>query len=62
MSNWGMIIKDECNGCGQCEEVCLYGAISINQKTKKAVINNVFCNACDECIDACPEKAIAKAE
>lgn len=45
-----------CIGCGECEEVCPYGAIEVIDGD--AVINPVLCHQCNRCIEACPEGAI----
>lgn len=45
-----------CIGCGECEEVCPYGAIEVIDGD--AVINPVLCHQCNRCIEVCPEGAI----
>jgi len=45
-----------CIGCGECEEVCPYGAIEVIDGD--AVINPELCHQCNRCIEACPEGAI----
>jgi len=45
-----------CIGCGECEEVCPYGAIEVIDGD--AVVNPVLCHQCNRCIETCPEGAI----
>ena len=56
--------EGRCNGCGECEKVCPYGAISYEEKemrvpgkTEKrrvARINTALCQGCGACTVACP--------
>lgn len=45
-----------CIGCGECEEVCPYGAIEVIDGD--AVVNPGLCHQCNRCIEVCPEGAI----
>ncbi len=47
---------NKCVGCGECEDVCTFGAISIVDE--KAVIDQDTCTLCGACAEACPEEAI----
>lgn len=47
---------DDCTGCGQCVEVCPYGAIEVIDGD--AVIDPSLCHFCYRCIEQCPEGAI----
>lgn len=48
-----------CAGCGACEEVCAYKAVSVQEiekrhgKVKKAVVNAVLCKGCGTCSATC---------
>lgn len=52
-------VTKECIGCGACEPVCPFGAISL--QSGKATIND-GCTACGACIDSCPAGAIVREE
>ncbi len=45
-----------CIGCGECEEVCPYGAIEVIDGD--AVVNPGLCHQCNRCIEVCPEGAV----
>jgi len=55
--------EDVCNGCGICEPVCEYKAITIvgdpaNPEKRKAVVNEGLCMGCGTCVAACPSGAL----
>ncbi len=47
---------NKCIGCGECEEVCTFGAITISED--KAKIDLDTCTLCGTCVDTCPEEAL----
>jgi electron transfer flavoprotein alpha subunit len=47
---------EKCIGCGECEDVCTFGAISVVDE--KAVVDQDTCTLCGACEEACPEGAI----
>ena len=47
-----------CSGCGLCEAVCEYGALSINPITKRIEMNEILCKGCGACASNCPSNAI----
>lgn len=49
---------DLCSGCGSCERVCSYQAVSINAGTGKAEVNTVLCKGCGSCSAVCRAHAI----
>ncbi len=47
---------DMCIGCGECEDVCPYGAIEVIDGD--AVIDPALCHLCMRCVEQCPKGAI----
>lgn len=54
------IVTDKCSGCGICEPLCPYSAISMRDVDGKprAVIEMSSCKGCGVCTSACPSNAI----
>ena len=48
--------KELCTGCGECGEMCQYGAIVVVKKT--VLTFPTLCNGCSGCALVCPEDAI----
>jgi len=46
-----------CTACGQCVEVCPYGARVLEPGAHTAEVIEVLCQGCGACIVACPNKA-----
>ena len=44
----------ECVGCGVCVGKCPEGALSIDGRSKKIVVNPELCTHCMECMEVCP--------
>jgi NAD-dependent dihydropyrimidine dehydrogenase PreA subunit len=51
-----VIDPDLCIGCGECEEVCPYGAVEVIDG--EAVIDPSLCHFCMRCVEECPKGAI----
>ncbi|RKY03800.1 heterodisulfide reductase, partial [Candidatus Poribacteria bacterium] len=49
--------EDICGGCGICEALCPYGAISVDRERRVAVVNEALCKGCGTCAAACPSGA-----
>ena len=47
-----------CLGCGDCEEACSFGAISVNPETGLPEVDEEKCTACGACVKACPRSII----
>jgi ferredoxin len=54
-SYFAVVAEDLCIGCGECEAVCQFEAITIEAI---AEINRVACAGCGVCTRVCPEGAI----
>jgi len=61
--------EEMCNGCGQCENVCPYGAITYVEKDfrgpnrttitrRVSQVNSAMCQGCGACTVACPSGAM----
>ena len=48
--------REDCTGCGECEQLCRFSAISVQDGVAK--VNPLSCEGCGVCADHCPEKAI----
>lgn len=47
-----------CLGCGDCVDVCRFGAISLDSATGLPVVDADKCTACGACVTECPRKLI----
>jgi heterodisulfide reductase subunit A len=57
----GVVNQEKCIACGRCEEVCEYGAPSIQEVSPgvfKSKINEALCKGCGSCVVACCSRAI----
>jgi heterodisulfide reductase subunit A len=53
--------RDKCSGCGICEPLCPYGAITMTKDAdnhSRAIIEMTQCKGCGVCTTACPSAAI----
>jgi len=49
--------EDICSGCGICEVLCPYSAITVDKTEKLAKVNEALCKGCGTCCSACPSGA-----
>lgn len=49
--------EDICSGCGICEVLCPYGAITVDRVESVAKVNEALCKGCGTCCAACPSGA-----
>jgi MinD superfamily P-loop ATPase len=52
--------QSECNGCGRCQEVCVYNAIAVVKN--KVLVFPELCHGCGACIYFCSEKALKEVD
>ncbi len=53
-------VDDEfCSGCGLCEKMCPYGALSLSESEGVMVVNQALCKGCGSCAVICPSEAIS---
>ena len=57
------VICDKCNGCGKCEEVCNFEAVTRNGPANTIVdstyaVDAIACEGCGVCVHFCPAEAI----
>ncbi|HID87394.1 MAG TPA: CoB--CoM heterodisulfide reductase iron-sulfur subunit A family protein, partial [Anaerolineae bacterium] len=50
--------EEICSGCGVCQQVCVYEALSLNERRGVMIVNKVLCKGCGACAVACPSGAI----
>ncbi|MCK4547002.1 MAG: CoB--CoM heterodisulfide reductase iron-sulfur subunit A family protein [Candidatus Eisenbacteria sp.] len=57
-----VVDEEVCRGCGQCEEVCPFGAAVLtsreNNGIRRSVIDEVLCTGCGFCVSECISGAI----
>jgi heterodisulfide reductase subunit A-like polyferredoxin len=51
------VTEENCGGCGICEVLCPYRAITVDREKKVAVVNEALCKGCGTCCSACPSGA-----
>jgi len=51
--------EDVCAGCGLCEKMCVYGALSLPQPSGIMNVNQALCKGCGACASICPSGAIS---
>jgi heterodisulfide reductase subunit A len=52
-----IVNENVCVGCGICEAVCPFGALSLEGGVMR--VNEVVCKGCGSCGSACPSGAIS---
>ena len=58
--NTAYILADECSGCKSCIPLCPYTAITFDEATEKAIINEALCKGCGTCVASCPSGSIVQ--
>ena len=52
------VLVEACTGCGNCERVCVYGAVKVIDKIAR--IDPELCIGCGLCVSVCPEDALVQ--
>lgn len=52
------ILEAYCTGCGNCLEVCVYGAIYPDEAKGISIVNQAICRGCGNCYGSCPSGAL----
>ena len=52
------ILEAYCTGCGNCLDVCVYGAIYSDDSRGISVVNEAVCRGCGNCYGSCPSGAL----
>jgi len=52
------VMESYCTGCGNCLDVCVYGAIYADDSKGVSVINEAVCRGCGNCFGSCPSGAL----
>jgi len=50
----GVVEVETCAGCGICESLCTYGALTRDDRRGIMTVNKVLCKGCGACAAACP--------
>ena len=50
--------KDNCVYCNVCAKKCPTGALGLNRKEKKWIIDRLRCITCGCCVEVCPKKSL----
>ena len=53
-----VVNQEICSGCGICEGLCAYGALSLHLWKGVMTVNEVLCKGCGACAAACPSGAL----
>ena len=51
--------KEVCIGCGLCEKMCVYGALSLAEPEGVMTVNEALCKGCGACSAICPSGAMS---
>lgn len=53
-------VKENCNFCGLCAEVCPVGAIKVDKEKREIIFQEEKCIGCGDCVYSCPTGAWQK--
>lgn len=57
------VISEKCVGCGQCAQMCRFGALSLSGPGNRLIpktyaVDPISCEGCKVCVEFCPENAV----
>jgi heterodisulfide reductase subunit A len=52
------VFRERCSGCRVCLSACSFKAITIDEESGRAAVNDVLCRGCGACAAACPSGAM----
>jgi TusA-related sulfurtransferase/ferredoxin len=55
-------VKENCNYCGLCAQICPVGAIEVNKDNGKLIFHEGKCIGCGDCVYSCPTNAWQKSQ
>jgi len=58
--NTAYVLAEECCGCKSCLPLCPYTAITFDESSGKATINEALCKGCGTCVASCPSGSIVQ--
>ncbi|MDA8164936.1 MAG: CoB--CoM heterodisulfide reductase iron-sulfur subunit A family protein [Desulfobacteraceae bacterium] len=53
-----VVAADRCSGCGVCQGLCPFKAMTFDPERRVAAVSEVLCQGCGTCVAACPAGAI----
>jgi NAD-dependent dihydropyrimidine dehydrogenase PreA subunit len=53
------VSMERCNGCGKCVRRCQVDAVTVNDSSKKAIVDPSQCIGCGVCLPTCPTGALS---
>lgn len=53
-----VVRPDLCNGCGECLDICRFGALRVQDGSLVPEIDGIACEGCGVCVARCPHQAI----
>jgi heterodisulfide reductase subunit A len=53
-----VVDEEVCAGCGYCERICTYKAVTLEPVRKISHVNAAICEGCGACAVACPSGAM----
>jgi Pyruvate/2-oxoacid:ferredoxin oxidoreductase delta subunit len=61
-SGYVAVVGEDCIGCGECVELCMFNALSMDDDESLALVDTNRCMGCGVCEGVCPSDAISLKE